>query len=162
MRISIKTPSGVIPIEFKSQPVKLTSPLALLEIRLEKNESCDICEGKSVHHCKQGQNQYKLSVSAKNNNTVRLKTPDTLVNLQLSCAYGSSIKEKDIENLMHFRNNLKMLPTDDLGQIYINTLLSAIEANEITLLSVQKPLTGYDNQSLLDHNLGKLADMDAD
>ena len=90
MRISIKTPSGVIPIEFKSQPVKLTSPLALLEIRLKKNESCDICEGKSVHHCKQGQNQYKLNVSAKNNNTVRLKTPDTLVNLQLSCAYGSS------------------------------------------------------------------------
>lgn len=150
MRISITTPSGVMPIEFKSQPVKLTSPLALLEIRLEKNESCDICEGKSVHHCKQGQNQYKLSVSAKNNNTVRLKTPDTLVNLQLSCAYGSSIKEKDIENLMHFRNSLKMLPTDDLGQISINTLLSAIEANEITLLSVQKPLTGYDNQSLLD------------
>ena len=84
MLISIKTPSGVIPLEFKSQPVKLTSPLALLEIRLDKNESCDICEGKNVYRCKTGQNQYKLNISAKNINTVRLKTPDALVNLVLA------------------------------------------------------------------------------
>ena len=150
MLISIKTPSGVIPIEFKSQPVKLFSPLALLEIRLEKNESCDICEGKNVYRCKTGQNQYKLNVSAKSINTVRLKTPNTFVNLQFSCTGGIPIEEKDIENLTHFRNSLKMLLSDDSGQISINALLSAIEANEITLLSVQKPLTGYDNQSLLD------------
>ena len=70
MRIAIKTPLGVVPVEFKSQSVKLTSPLSLLEIGLEKNESCDICEGKSVYHCQPGQNQYKLSVSVKNNNTI--------------------------------------------------------------------------------------------
>lgn len=150
MLISIKTPSGVIPLEFKSQPVKLTSPLALLEIRLDKNESCDICEGKNVYRCKTGQNQYKLNISAKNINTVRLKTPDALVNLQLSCAGGVSIDDKNIENLIHFSNSLRLLPLSNSGHIAINDLLLAIETNEVTLLSVQKPLTGYDNQSLLD------------
>ena len=149
MQISIKTPSGVIPVEFKSQAVKLTSPLALLEIRLGKNESCDICEGKNIHCCQAGENHYKLNVSVKNIITVRLKTPDTLVNLQISCTGGNAIDKKTIENLIHFSNSLKMLPSDASGQIPINSLLAAIEANEITLLSVQKPLTGYDNQSLL-------------
>ena len=149
MQISIKTPSGVIPVEFKSQAVKLTSPLALLEIRLGKNESCDICEGKNIHCCQAGENHYKLNVSVKNIITVGLKTPDTLVNLQISCTGGNAIDKKTIENLIHFSNSLKMLPSDASGQIPINSLLAAIEANEITLLSVQKPLTGYDNQSLL-------------
>lgn len=150
MNISIKTPSDELAVELISQSIKLTSPFALLKIKLEKNEVCDICEGKNVYCCKSGENQYKLNISAKNNTIIRLRTPGILVSFQISCLTGNPIDKKSLENLIHFGNSLKMLPLDDKGQIAINCLLEAIEANEVTLLSVKKPLTGYDNYSLLE------------
>lgn len=51
---------------------------------------------------------------------------------------------------MHFRNSLKVLPVTKSGKIHVLDLLHAIDLGELTLLSVQKPLTGYDNKLLFD------------
>lgn len=150
MRVSVITPTGTVQLEPKSQPVKFHSPLALLEIRVDNGDQCDLITGKQVTHCKLGINQFHLCLFPKNTEILKIKTANSTVILQFSCGGGKAIDERDIENLMHFRNSLKMLPVSESGQIAVVDLFSAIEKGRITLLSVQKPLTGYDNQSLLD------------
>jgi len=150
MRVAIKTPSGSIPIALKSQQIELSSPLAILEVELEKGEACDICEGKDVHRCATGRNHHRLCLSTREISVVRLKTVGTIVALRLSCAGGAPVEDRDIENLIRFSNDLKALPANASGQISVNDFLLAVETAEITLLSVRKPLTGYDNHSLLD------------
>lgn len=150
MRISIRTPSCTLPLECRSQSVKLPSPLALLEINLEKTESCDICEGNRIHTCTAGENLYKPAAFTRSSTPIKLKTPDALIILQISCSNGLPLDEKTIQNLKHFDNSLKLLPTNAQGHITVQDFLQAVEKNELTLLSVQKPLIGYNNQDLLD------------
>ena len=72
MRISIITPSGKTQLELKSQPVKLRSPFALLEIQLDSGEQCDLSVGKKVISYHSGVNQFHLELSPKNSETVKI------------------------------------------------------------------------------------------
>ena len=150
MRISIITPSKSMQLELKSQPVKLQSPFALIEIQLDFGEQCDLIVGKKVFNYLPGFNQFHLDFSSKNLETIKVKGKEAVIVLQFACASGHPIDERSIENLMHFRNSLKVLPVTKSGKIHVLDLLHAIDLGELTLLSVQKPLTGYDNKLLFD------------
>lgn len=150
MRISIITPSGKTQLELKNQPVKLRSPFALLEIQLDSGEQCDLSVGKRVISYQAGVNQFHLDLSPKNSATVKMIGCGIVCILQISCVGGNQIDDRSIENLIYFCNSLSVLPTNKSGQIHVLDLLHAINTGKITLLRVQKPLTGYDNKSLLD------------
>lgn len=150
MRISIITPSGKTQLELKSQPVKLRSPFALLEIQLDSGEQCDLSVGKKVISYHSGVNQFHLELSPKNSETVKIVGSGIVCILQVACVGGNPIDERSIENLIYFCNSVSSLPVSNSGQIHVLDLLQAIDTGKITLLRVQKPLTGYDNKSLLD------------
>lgn len=150
MQISIITQSGATQLDIKSQQVKLQSPFALLEIWLNAGEQCDVSVGKKTIHYNSVVNQFHLDLSPKNSETIKINLNGSIVVLQFVCAGGIAIDERSLENLMHFHNSLTTLPTDTNGQVRVLDLLDAIETGTVTLLRVQKPLSGYDNKSLLD------------
>ena len=150
MRISIITPSGKTQLELKSQPVKLRSPFALLEVQLDSGEQCDLSVGKKVISYNSGVNQFHLDLSPKNSETVKVVGGGTVCIFQISCSGGIQIDDRSIENLIYFCNSLSILPASKTGQIHVSDLLQAIDTGKITLLRVQKPLTGYDNKSLFE------------
>lgn len=147
MRISIITPSGKTQLELKSQPVKLRSPFALLEIQLDSGEQCDLSVGKKVISYHSGVNQFHLELSPKNSRQSRIVGSGIVCILQVACVGGNPIDERSIENLIYFCNSVSSLPVSNSGQIHVLDLLQAIDTGKITLLRVQKPLTGYDNKS---------------
>ena len=150
MRISVITPSGKTQLELKSQSVKLYSPLALLEIQLAPGEQCDLCVDKKVFNFHPGVSQFHHHLSPNNSETVKAICSNVVCIFQISCVGGNKIDNRSIENLIYFCNSLSSLPTNKNGQIHVLDLLQAIDTGKITLLRVQKPLTGYDNNSLLD------------
>lgn len=150
MRISIITPSGKTQLELKSQPVKLRSPFALLEIQLDSGEQCDLSVGKNAICYHSGVNQFHLNLSPKNLETVKVVGCGFVCIFQITCTGGNQVDDRSIENLIYFGNSLSNLPCSKSGQIHVRDLLQAIDTGRITLLRVQKPLTGYDNKSFLE------------
>lgn len=150
MRISLISPTETYPLEWRSQTVKLYAPLAVLQLQLSSGEACELTLNGEDIHCEAGASAYPIRLTHRNSDTVKLKTGQSAISLKISCAGVRAAQERDVENLMHFVNSLEMLPTPLAGGIAVTDLIAAIETGRITLLSVQKPLTGYDNQSLLD------------
>lgn len=150
MRVSIKTPCGSELLELKNQQKRLNSPLSLLEIEADANEQCEVQIGKSKAQCTQGKHTFRIVPNNKNHRVALIRHNNVLSNIQFDYAGTNLIEEKSIENLMHFQESLKSLECSNNGKYSITDLFNAIELGEITLLSITKPLTGYDNKSLLD------------
>jgi hypothetical protein len=100
--------------------------------------------------CENGIKHVPVVANPKYHSTVQIKTKDTIANLQFQAAYTMAIEERETENLMHFQNSLKSLNSYSENKWLLSDLFASIESGRITLLSVTKPLTGYDNKSLLD------------
>lgn len=151
MQISIKTPAGSKMLELTTQQQKLSSPLSLLEVKVEFGELCEVQIDKSTKiECLQGINTFKINPNTKNHRSIKIKHDDGMSNIQFGYAGAKDIEERNIENLMHFQNSLKILPEITNNKWTVSSLFEAIENGTLTLLSVSKPLTGYDNKSLLD------------
>lgn len=150
MELSIITPKGATIIEPKTQQRKLNSPLSMLEIRVEGAESCEVQIDKRRFVCENGVKHIPVAANPKYHSTVQIKTKDTIANLQFQAAYTKAIEDRETENLMHFQNSLKSLDSYSENKWLLSDLFASIESGRITLLSVTKPLTGYDNKSLLD------------
>lgn len=150
MELSIITPKGANIIEPKTQQKKLNSPLSMLEIKVEGAESCEVQIDKKRFVCENGIKHIPVAANPKYHSTVQIKTKDTIANLQFQAAYTKAIEERETENLMHFQNSLKSLNSYSENKWLLSDLFASIESGRITLLSVTKPLTGYDNKSLLD------------
>lgn len=151
MKLSIITPKGTNIIEPKTQQKMLNSPLSMLEIRVEGAESCEVQIDKIRFVCENETKRIPIAANPKYHSTVQIKTKDGKANLQFQSAYTKAIDDRETENLMHFQNSLKSLDSFADNKWLFSDLFSAIESGKITLLSVTKPLTGYDNKSLLDN-----------
>ena len=149
MRISTITPSGKTMLELKSQHIRLKTPFALLEIEVATGEECNLIVGGRTLSYKPGVYQFDLNLSPSNSETIKIIGTGAAYIFQISCIGGNVIDEGRVENLVHFFNSLSAVPVFSKGQAHVVDLLKAIDTGKITLLSVQKPLTGYDNASLL-------------
>ena len=151
MELSIITPKGTNIIEPKTQQKKLNSPLSIFEIRVEGAESCEVQIDKQKFVCENGVKRIPIAANPKYHSTVQIKTKEAISNIQFQAANTKAIEDRETENLMHFQNSLKSLNSSSDDKWLLSDLFLSIESGRITLLSVTKPLTGYDNKSLLDN-----------
>lgn len=150
MQLSITTPKGNTVLEYKTQQKKILSPLSLLEIRVDGDECCEVQIDKHKKLLENGVHKLPIQINAKGHSSVQLKTSEGITNFQFQAGTSKNIEERELENLMHFQNSLKLLESDSVNRWLLNDLFAAIENGKITLLNVTKPLTGYDNKSLLE------------
>jgi len=150
MQLSIKTPKGTTILEPKTQQKKLNSPLSLFEIRVEGDDCCEVQIDKKKIICENGSYVFPITTNTKGHSSVQIRSSEGITNLQFQAGTAKGFDERELENLMHFQNSLRTLDCRSNNKWILNDLFEAIELGKITLLNVTKPLTGYDNTSLLD------------
>lgn len=90
-----------------------------------------------------------LEFNIKNQCRVDIKTDKENVKFIFEFDNVLPLQEELVENLMHFSNKLEGLFSFNKTH-KIEELILAIKTNQLSLLSVKEPLTGYDNNDLLD------------
>lgn len=151
MKVSLVSSGKVKELELKNKRIELFSLRGMFELIVENDETAWITVNSSEEtECLEGIHQV-CSIFNNDNKcviTIRYISKGKLSSIQYTLVrkFGVPIEKRKIENLMHFSQSTK----NAVGQKgSIEDLFHALESGQITLLNVKKPLTGYDNLSLI-------------
>lgn len=134
-------------LQLKDQTIVLDNPRSFFQIDVAKNESCEVIVDKRKYYFDKSSG-YVSAYSDKENSIIRFVCSDKKFEVRIRMLGIKEFSLKSMQNLIYFATSVRSLMNGE-KTFAVEDLLNSISNGKISLLSIVKPLTGYDNKELV-------------